>query len=168
MMCHLSPCVVAFCFGSSPSPCVAITCCGSLLCVLFICCGPLFSIVATCCGPSHLALPLLDVVPCLLLPFFVVVFHIELFLLVVVPCLVLLLFVVSFALHYYYLLWIFLTLLCRSTHFSKYSPHFPLLLLFVMVRHSSPCVVATCLSRWCTSPPLAMCRFWSLELEVLS
>ncbi len=110
------------------------------------------------CHCHYLALPLLAMVPRLALLFLVMVLHLALLLLVV-----------SFALHYYCLLWFILfTLFCHSTRFPNIHPTFF-------------CVITICCGLWFLTllccylfvevmyfpTPLAMCRFLSLELDVL-
>jgi hypothetical protein len=136
MMCHLSPCMVAVCFGSLPSPCIVVIYCGPLLCVLVTCCGPSSCVVAICCA-------------------IVATLHYHYLLWFLALCCCSLLW--SFTLHCCCLLCPlpYITIVCCDSFFSHcfvtphlfqiFTPPFFVLLLLVVVCHSSPCFVAICL-----------------------
>jgi hypothetical protein len=161
-----SPCIVTTSFGSSPSPSAATTCYASRIHLVM-----LFALVRH----PRLALPLLVAVPRLALSLLTMVLCLTLPLLVMVPCLVLPLLDVVLCyrclLHgpspFTIVVWcssspslcivvihygsLFLALHCCFIvpHLFQVftSPSF-VLLLFVMVHRSLPCVIA-CLLRWC-------------------
>ncbi len=150
VVCHSLPCVAITYYDVWPSPCNATT----------ISCGPSSFTLCCCCLPwciiPRLALLLLAMVDCL---------HLALLLLFMVVCCYSLCGSSPFVLHCYCLLWCIAFTMYYCCLVWCIVPSLALLLLLVVVCHSSPCVVCCSLLCFATSSLHAFSRF-SLHLPL--